>query len=235
MPDDAEEIVARTAADPGELPGVVFGLRIAEERLQHGPAADDAERRAVPRRRIEEVHGRDQAAGARHVAHDNGGIAGKVLAEIAREQPRSRIVGAAGREADQNRDLLALVEVVGVRPANGKPRRNSKGEMRAGIVARYRSTYLRRFLRAALWRGPLTDIVGPSGISAIRRPKPLDRLAHVKMALDIPALRRDGVDHRHAKVLFKHLDDIEGAPGRARACRSPRRARCARNSRLMKR
>src|SRR5262245_20744828 len=35
----------------------------------------------------------------------------------------------------------------------------------------------------------------------------------MEMALNVPALRRNGVDHRYAKVLLKRLDDIEGAPG----------------------
>ena len=52
MPHRAQEIVTRTAADPIELPALEFCLRIAEQGLEHGAAADDAEDRAVARRRI---------------------------------------------------------------------------------------------------------------------------------------------------------------------------------------
>ena len=103
---------------------VVGRLRIAEQRLQHDAAADDAERGAVLRRGVVEVDGRNEAAGARHIAHDHAGIAGEVLAEMAREQPRGRVIGAAGGEADDDGDLLALVEIRGAcRSAGERERR----------------------------------------------------------------------------------------------------------------
>ena len=57
----------------------------------------------------EEVDGA-QASGARHVLHDHGWLAGNVPAEMARKQPPIDVVAAAGAVADDQLDLLALVE-----------------------------------------------------------------------------------------------------------------------------
>ena len=53
----------------------------------------------------------DEAAAARHVARDDRGIARNVSAEIAREQARIGIVGAARPDRDDDRDRLAAIEV----------------------------------------------------------------------------------------------------------------------------
>ena len=41
------------------------------------------------------------------------------------------------------------------------------------------------------------------------------RLADAEVALDVPALHRHGMEHRHAQVLLQPLDDVERTPGRA--------------------
>jgi hypothetical protein len=53
------------------------------------------------------------AARARHVGHHHGGIAGDVFGHVPRQEPRVDVVAAAGRRADDHRDLLALVELRG--------------------------------------------------------------------------------------------------------------------------
>ena len=58
-----------------------------------------------------DVIGGDHRAGALHVAHDDGRIAGDVLAEMARHQPRIGVGAAAGIEARDEIDRLAAVEI----------------------------------------------------------------------------------------------------------------------------
>src|SRR5258708_8333625 len=56
---------------------------------------------------------------------------------------------------------------------------------------------------------------GVTGVRHLRNEAPIthDRLTHMQVALDIPALCRDRVDDRHAEVLLQLLDDVERAPG----------------------
>ena len=73
-------------------------------------------------RAIEVAHGRE-AAGARHVLHDDVRLAGDVVADVAAERAGVEVVAAARREADDNRDRLAGVEGVvlrGGRSAGGE-------------------------------------------------------------------------------------------------------------------
>ena len=51
----------------------------------------------------------DHAAGAVHVLHDHGRLAGDVLGEMLGEQPALDVGRPAGREVDQHREPLALV------------------------------------------------------------------------------------------------------------------------------
>src|SRR6266511_2195652 len=81
-------------------------------------AGDDG---AVARgRRVHEVRGLEPAR-ARHVLDDDARIAGDVIFEYLYDQPRRGVVGAAGGGADDEADLLALVEVV-LRPSAKRAR-----------------------------------------------------------------------------------------------------------------
>ena len=55
------------------------------------------------------------AAGARHVLHDDIGIAWNVAAPVPRQHAGIGVVGTAGGRADKDRDVLALEIVVGCR------------------------------------------------------------------------------------------------------------------------
>ena len=66
-----------------------------------------------------EIVGRLEAAGAGHVLRHDGGMARNVLAEMARHQPSIGIVAAADAVADEERDSLALVEVLDAGGASG--------------------------------------------------------------------------------------------------------------------
>ncbi len=59
-----------------------------------------------------EAVGRRDAAGARLVLHDDGRIAGNVMAEIARHEAGRNVVDAAGCRADHHGDLPAFVELL---------------------------------------------------------------------------------------------------------------------------
>ena len=100
------------AADPVELDRIVLGVGgIAEQRLERNAALRCADMQAVLGRDIGDVVGHDQAAAARHVAHDHLRLTRQVAAEIFGEQPRVEVVAAAGRETDIDGDVLALVEL----------------------------------------------------------------------------------------------------------------------------
>ena len=100
------------AADPVELHRVELRVRvIAQQWLERNAALRRADMQAVLVRDIGDVVGHHQAAAARHVAHDHLRIAGDVLADMTRNQPRIDVVAAAGGEADIERDGLVLVEL----------------------------------------------------------------------------------------------------------------------------
>jgi hypothetical protein len=84
-----------------------------EQRVENGAVLQRSDDGAVPRRDVEEVRGGGVAARARHVGHHHGGIAGDVFGHVPRQEPRVDVVAAAGRRADDHRDLLALVELRG--------------------------------------------------------------------------------------------------------------------------
>ena len=85
---------------------------VAEQRIEAGAAADDAEGRAVLRARRCRASWRAAAMPApSHVLRHHGRVAGDVLADVAREHARVEVVGAADAVADVEIDGLALVEV----------------------------------------------------------------------------------------------------------------------------
>ena len=108
VPGQHQAHVRGEAADPVELQRLVLDAGDVEQRLHREPAREHAERGAVLRRLVEDEVRRPQAAGAGHVLHDDVGIAGQVLAEMAREVARIDVVGRARRIADHHRDLLRV-------------------------------------------------------------------------------------------------------------------------------
>ena len=110
-PGDADADLVVGAADPVELGRVELRALVAEQRIEAGAAADDAEGRAVLGADIVEPVGEPQAAGALHVLRHDVRIAGNVLAHVAREHARIEVVAAADAVADIEIDGLALVEV----------------------------------------------------------------------------------------------------------------------------
>jgi len=104
---------ARRRAEPDELARIELDVGIVRDQSdQRHIAAEQTDCGAVLGRDRVEVVGGAQAAGARHVLHHDIGIARNVAAEIARQQARDDVVTAARPVADDQIDLLALVEIV---------------------------------------------------------------------------------------------------------------------------
>jgi hypothetical protein len=111
VPQAAGRIFDIGGADPVELPAVELGVLVAEQRLDRGGAAGDREGGAVARHGVGHVVGEQEPAGARHVLHDEARAARNVASHVAGERLGVEARAAAGGEADQDRDLLAAVEV----------------------------------------------------------------------------------------------------------------------------
>jgi hypothetical protein len=111
VPEEQDRGRIEEAADSEVSPRIVTDLRVAEELLVGERRGDDRERGAVLRRDVVEIVRRNDAAAARHVARNDGGIAGNVSAEMARNQARIGVVGAARADRDDDRDGLAAVKV----------------------------------------------------------------------------------------------------------------------------
>jgi len=113
---DAHVVVDGCRAEMDELGGVMAQpLRVAEQcveqRVENGAVLQRADDRAVARRDVEEMRGRRVAAGARHVGHHHGGIAGDIFGHMPGDEPRVDVVAAASRGADEHRDLPAFIEL----------------------------------------------------------------------------------------------------------------------------
>ena len=67
-----------------------------EQRVHDGAVLRRADEGAVLRRDVVDMRDRGVAAGARHVGHHHGGIAGNVFAHVAGDQPGVDVVAAAG-------------------------------------------------------------------------------------------------------------------------------------------
>ena len=110
LPGDADADLVVGAADPGELVGLELRALGPQQRIEGGAAADGGDGRAVLRADIVDPVGEPQAAGTFHVLRDDGRVARDVLAEVAGNDARIEIVGAADAVADIEIDVLALVE-----------------------------------------------------------------------------------------------------------------------------
>src|SRR4029453_17577907 len=89
-----------------EVDAMVLGL----DHVFPGGAGEVAEHRAVARPDPAEVVGADTPAGALAILHDDERLPCDMLGDVLAEQPALDIARAAGREVDQQREALALVE-----------------------------------------------------------------------------------------------------------------------------
>ena len=127
---DANVVIYRGGADMNELGGVVAqapGIaaeRHVEQRVEHGAVLQRADDSAVLGRHIIDLRSGRVARRARHVGHHHARIARNVFRHVASEEPRIDVIAAAGGRADDQRDLLAAIElgdrVLGERAAGRK-------------------------------------------------------------------------------------------------------------------
>ena len=87
---------SRDAADPFELAEIDRDPAGRQQRVGDLGVVEHVDDRAVLRRVSLEMLDRAQAAGARHVDHDDSWSAGDVTSDMARNQPRVDVVAAAG-------------------------------------------------------------------------------------------------------------------------------------------
>ena len=136
MPDIADEDVLGDAADPGELRSLEVDAGRGEQLGGRDIALHRGDDGAVARRLIGKIVGRREAVRAIHVLHDDQRMAGKILGDVGRDQATEGVVGAARRRADNELDLLALVEVLHRVGGEGLGRKGGKGQQAAGKAKR---------------------------------------------------------------------------------------------------
>src|SRR3977135_3631531 len=92
-------------ADPGDLANVELAL--AHQRLERDAALDGGDRAAILGRDVDHEVDQPSSAGAGHVLHHDGRIAGQMLAEMAADEACIGFVRAAGAGTDIEVDVLA--------------------------------------------------------------------------------------------------------------------------------
>ena len=110
VPGGARAVGAVHAAEPVELQRVEARALGAEQRRERHARMDEPDGGAVLRRLRIEIVGGEEPARARHALHDEVGLAGDVVAHVRGQEPRIFGVAAGDAGADQDADLLALVE-----------------------------------------------------------------------------------------------------------------------------
>jgi hypothetical protein len=99
------------AAEPLQLARVVGDALAAEQPETHDGTLYRADDRAVLGRGIGDEVGGREAAGTRHVLDYHLRLAGDMAAHVTLEHPRIGGVAAAGGPADDDLDLVSLVEI----------------------------------------------------------------------------------------------------------------------------
>ena len=107
-------------ADIDELGRVEGRARILDDPFDEPRAAGDGERQPVGRDPPAEMVGGNDTAGAFHVLDHEAGLPRNEPHQMARHHARRGVDAAARRKADDHRQRLALVEVVGARGASGE-------------------------------------------------------------------------------------------------------------------
>jgi hypothetical protein len=111
LPDAAIGDVVRHAADPAEF-GVVEQRRlVAKQRLHRRRRGEHREREAVGRSLVVDLVCGIERTRARQVRGDGRRLARNEAAVVARQHAHICVVSAAGREARDQGDGLALVEI----------------------------------------------------------------------------------------------------------------------------
>ena len=105
-------MIYRRRAEILELAAVELDALGAHHLLQEQTAGVVADGQPVGLGLLEHVVGVNDSAGAGHIVDNHAGIAGNILAEMARDRSRISVVTAAGRESDDQPNRLALVKTI---------------------------------------------------------------------------------------------------------------------------
>ena len=110
VPGENEAGFAVEISQPVELLELeAHAARIAQLGEQHA-TLDERDDGAVLRGAVVDLIGGDEAAGGRHVLHDDGRMAGDEAAEMPRRQSCQQVVAAADPRAGNEGDLFAGIE-----------------------------------------------------------------------------------------------------------------------------
>ena len=127
VPGHADMDLAVEVADPAQRGRIVVGAGQAKQRRLDHAALHGADGQAVARRDLGDVAGRAQSAGARHVLHDEGRIAGDEAPEMAGEQPRKSVEAAGRPGRNHDPDRLPAKEVFDGRLCGGRRSNKRRG------------------------------------------------------------------------------------------------------------
>jgi hypothetical protein len=107
----ADHVFLDRGAEILVLPGVEFDALLAQHLAQHGGAVEMPHGQAVGLRRLVEVIHHDDAARPGHVIHDDGRVAGDVLAHVTADDASVGVEAAPRGKPDDETYRLALVVV----------------------------------------------------------------------------------------------------------------------------
>src|SRR5262245_3832051 len=111
MPEEQHRRRIEQSTDRQELARVVLDLRVFKQLVGRKGRDDDRERGPILWRDVVEIVGCDHATTTWHIASDDRRVAGKMPAEMPREQASVRVIGAARPDRDDDRDGLAAIEI----------------------------------------------------------------------------------------------------------------------------
>ena len=111
VPGDADMHLAVEVADPAQLGRIVVGADEAEQRRLGHAALHRGDGEPVRRRDFGDIARRAQSAGARHVLHHEGRIAGYEPAEMTCKEPRKGVEAAGWSGCDHDPHRLPAEEV----------------------------------------------------------------------------------------------------------------------------
>ncbi len=106
-----DDVVFFRRTDPIEFRPIEFHFGTAHQLVEIQRRIDRAERQAVGFGDAIDIVGADDVAGAGHVLHHDRRIAGDILADVTRRQPRPKIVAAGGGGRDHHGNRFALIKI----------------------------------------------------------------------------------------------------------------------------
>ncbi len=112
MPSPHQAHFRSGAAQPIEFGRIILNAGLVEQRQRRKPARKDADRRAVFRCDIVEVICGAQTARAGHVFDDDGRMTGKVVADMAADEPCVGVKCRADRGPDGDPQLAELIGII---------------------------------------------------------------------------------------------------------------------------